>query len=249
MATAPPITSLKMEDFSELGKAIGTEQADKLLRAINTGLSTTADQSSRSLVMNNAAWQVKDITVAPKDDWKTPALTNNWTNFVANEPAQALKTDHGLVFLRGRVTPGAGSNGAAAFTVPSDYAPSRQRFLDTTSAGAASASANVTTAGAVILSYNGNPAWVAVDTVWVAADRHPELNPLYPMRVKLELGGRKVRGWWVIKARDLTGAAEGHVGNPAYVDGYQDGADFVIENISGLNPGRTFTIRLLFLGA
>ncbi|HET9597854.1 MAG TPA: hypothetical protein VFP65_19860 [Anaeromyxobacteraceae bacterium] len=249
MATSPPITNLKQEDFPGLDQASGGE-LDRLFRALNTALSTTAGQSSSALIMNNQAWQVKDIYVTPKDDWQTKTLKNNWTDFVGSEPCQHLRTEHGLILMRGRLAPGVGSKGAVAFTVDPDDAPSRTLYMITDAQGNANAECIIGTNGDVTINFNGAPTWVAVDNArWAAANRHPDVNPVWPMRVKLELGGRKVQGLWVILGHDVTDKTEQHIGNPVLVDGHQDGGDFVIEHISGLSPGRAYHIRILFLGA
>jgi hypothetical protein len=248
VSKVPPL-NLKAEDY---GKIVADyPEMDGLIRNLNRFGGGVGGALGKGLTLGeNSAVQIADITVEPKDDWRLATYQNAWVTYAPDAafPAQYVKLEHGTVWMRGRITGGA--TGTVAFTLPADYAPDRAVYLTAMTSGIASAQVTVATSGTVTVAYLLAPAWIAIDAVrFLAADRHPELNPAFPMKVALKLPqGRKVIGCTALNSRDTTTREPTHSGNPLWVDWHETGGQLVIENISGLAPSRKYAVKLLIWG-
>lgn len=109
------------------------------------------------------------VTAGAQDSgWIAPSLTNSWTSLIA--PAYRLRANE--VMLRGEIA--SGSSGTSAFTLPVGYRPATADTASPIGTGTGSAFVlgflNISTAGAVVVSFFGSVTLVSLDGVIFTVD-------------------------------------------------------------------------------
>lgn len=248
-------TRLKI-DAEQLVNLPGHEALRRIASAINDRGEATANQlDSRLTVADNMLAAVKSIHARiPAMPWREvgatgqPAFENSWVNYnsATHETAGFAIDDSGWVRLKGLVKLGVA---ASIFTLPVGYRPSLFRHFAATANNADSV-VSIDSAGSVKQNA-GSTVWLSLDGMGFNATSPSAPDAFsgngWPLLISSGLGVpvKGVTVWAALDETDASNKGSGAVG-VSWVRGPDDAVS--IRRMSGLTPGRTYTVTLVFWG-
>ena len=122
---------------------------------------TTGTDTTRAVTPAGAA---AALDARETSSWAAPSLTNGWAQFdAANRPVGYTRRG-GVVYLRGWIA--AGTEAAAAFTLPVGFRPSQDQTFGVIAGGSATTGrVNVLANGQVVPVAPGTVSWAPLDTI------------------------------------------------------------------------------------
>lgn len=221
---------------------------EKLLLPLNKFLSDANDGLSAGLRLDaNLGCQVWTFRVQVPAQWQTPTFANSWTNYGSPEAtAGYTKTADGLVFLKGGLK--GGTLGAAAFMLPAAYCPAERMqcvcyYFNGTSAAP----------GLVYVEANGDVKPAGSTNFYVSlagisfpcSNFSPYVPSCFPLKFKCTLPGGRAQKLELGEVVDVTPGSTPLVHNATEAIWRNDAGQITIDNIPGLLPGRTYSIRAI----
>lgn len=255
MSAPPKAVSLSREDFP--GQA---DWIDKLLRPLNAFTASVAVALDRRLTSTaNMSVSLKAVTVTAPD-WVAvassgstePYFKNSWTNYSASwDSAACWVDDEGWTCLRGLIKDGSAIN-TEAFALPSDARPSKNKVVVGVSQDGYGRYLDVNATTGAVKPVTGNTTFWSLDGI--RFDRAKPPPPFsgagWPIVLAHGLPGSisEVR---LVEAKDLDSntAAANTVAYAGHGVSWRSTAktSVAIDRVSGLTPGRKYTLTFLVL--